>query len=246
LRFRGHGFRGSFAVALVCAAGFVLATGASSASAAQTFGSDLTQPASTTPASCSGGGCTDLVTAFRTGNTHPSTSPISGVVVSFGVKVSFTGSLTFVLGHADMSGNGVVTSTGPTTNPAAAGTYSVPARTPVTAGDQLGLTYGIGGNHALPSGCGTGPFRYVYTPALVQGNPPQAQSLHGSCDELINATVEPDADHDGYGDETQDQCPTNASTHASCPVPVKKKCKKRKHRSLSSSAAKKRCKKHHK
>ena len=32
----------------------------------------------------------------------------------------------------------------------------------------------------------------------------------------VSATLEPDADHDGYGDETQDQCPTNATTHDAC------------------------------
>jgi hypothetical protein len=35
----------------------------------------------------------------------------------------------------------------------------------------------------------------------------------------VTATVEPDADGDGYGDETQDKCPTDASTHEACPVP---------------------------
>lgn len=34
----------------------------------------------------------------------------------------------------------------------------------------------------------------------------------------ISAVLEPDADHDGFGDETQDQCPTNASTQGPCPV----------------------------
>jgi hypothetical protein len=33
---------------------------------------------------------------------------------------------------------------------------------------------------------------------------------------LINATVEPDADHDGFGDESQDACPTVAGAGA-CP-----------------------------
>jgi Ca2+-binding RTX toxin-like protein len=35
----------------------------------------------------------------------------------------------------------------------------------------------------------------------------------------IGATVEPDADGDGFGDETQDQCPTNATTQGPCPAP---------------------------
>ncbi|MFA9270889.1 MAG: hypothetical protein ACEQSX_09035 [Baekduiaceae bacterium] len=34
----------------------------------------------------------------------------------------------------------------------------------------------------------------------------------------IEAFVEPDADRDGFGDETQDRCPNDASTQAPCPV----------------------------
>jgi hypothetical protein len=34
---------------------------------------------------------------------------------------------------------------------------------------------------------------------------------------LYDADIEPDADHDGYGDITQDECPTDASTQGACP-----------------------------
>jgi hypothetical protein len=34
----------------------------------------------------------------------------------------------------------------------------------------------------------------------------------------VSARIEPDADGDGYGDETQDQCPQSASTQAACPT----------------------------
>jgi len=33
----------------------------------------------------------------------------------------------------------------------------------------------------------------------------------------ISAVLEPDVDHDGYGDETQDQCPSNGATAGPCP-----------------------------
>jgi len=65
----------------------------------------------------------------------------------------------------------------------------------------------------------------------------------------ISAVVEPDADHDGFGDDTQDLCPSNGSTQSACPAsappPTKKKCKKHKHGHKSAQAAKKRCKKKH-
>ena len=35
---------------------------------------------------------------------------------------------------------------------------------------------------------------------------------------LANADIEPDADRDGYGDETQDLCSSDASTQGACPA----------------------------
>jgi hypothetical protein len=59
----------------------------------------------------------------------------------------------------------------------------------------------------------------------------------------VSAKLEPDADHDGFGDETQDQCSTNASTQGACPASsTHRKCKKKKHRSAD-AAKKKKCKK---
>jgi hypothetical protein len=64
---------------------------------------------------------------------------------------------------------------------------------------------------------------------------------------LLNADLEPDADHDGYGDQTQDGCPANAAIQADC-SPKKKKCKKKKKGAKHSVAAskKKKCKRKHK
>jgi hypothetical protein len=36
----------------------------------------------------------------------------------------------------------------------------------------------------------------------------------------LAAVIEPDADHDGFGDETQDKCPLSAAVQAECPVIV--------------------------
>jgi hypothetical protein len=55
----------------------------------------------------------------------------------------------------------------------------------------------------------------------------------------LAAVVEPDADGDRFGDETQDGCPTNAAVQTACPVPATpaKKCKKRKKKSKKSDAS---------
>jgi hypothetical protein len=134
-------------------------------------------------------------------------------------------------------------------------TFSV--RFPVEPNDVLGMAaqFACLLNNTLTGDLG----RYV-----LSGTEPaegSTQVLSGTFDGqriAIAAQVEADADHDFFGDETQDQCPTDAGTQAACPlttaVPVtpvtpvrKRKCKhKKKHRSAE-SAKKKKCKKkkHH-
>jgi hypothetical protein len=70
-----------------------------------------------------------------------------------------------------------------------------------------------------------------------------------------SADLEPDADGDGFGDETQDQCLGTAGSQNGCaaasapvapPAPAKKKkCKKhkKKHSASSAKKKKKKCKK---
>jgi len=41
-----------------------------------------------------------------------------------------------------------------------------------------------------------------------------------SAELFYDADIEPDADHDEYGDVTQDACPSDASTQAACPPPA--------------------------
>ncbi len=57
---------------------------------------------------------------------------------------------------------------------------------------------------------------------------------------FLRGTVEPDADGDGFGDETQDKCPGTSGATAGC-VP-KKKCKRKKRKGKKAAAKKKRCK----
>jgi hypothetical protein len=83
-------------------------------------------------------------------------------------------------------------------------------RIPVLAGDLLGMTV------LSPGGCATlsgGVFQYVRGEAPT-GTPLAYASSTGTLD--IAADVEPDADGDGYGDETQDGCPGQAASHGAC------------------------------
>jgi hypothetical protein len=58
-------------------------------------------------------------------------------------------------------------------------------------------------------------FSYIFTPPLVDGAAAR-MSLQPTGELLVQGTIEPDADGDGFGDETQDQCPSQASTQGQC------------------------------
>jgi hypothetical protein len=59
----------------------------------------------------------------------------------------------------------------------------------------------------------------------------------------VSAGVEPDADHDGYGDETQDLCPIDPTKQDSCRAAALKKCKKKAKKHDWSHKRLKKCKK---
>ena len=122
-------------------------------------------------------------------------------------------------------------------------------RLAITAGDRLGLGY-TNGSPGPQLGVITGSAACGYFQGVGADHPvgtEKAYTTNGSCSAelLLQGTVEADADRDGFGDETQDQCPTSSSTHGPCPVtPSKKKCKKHK-KHKSAAIAKKKCKKKH-
>ena len=58
-------------------------------------------------------------------------------------------------------------------------------------------------------------FSYVFSPPLVEGTGARG-STEAANELMVAATIEPDADKDGFGDETQDQCPRQATTQGPC------------------------------
>ena len=146
---------------------------------------------------------------------------IDGVIVSWKVSAAFastshTIALRVVRGVADAG-------LGPQeTLPAAAGVYTYAARMPVRAGDELGVEmFEVDQSSPMPivrTGVAGATMDFWY-PSLLPGQekPPTADELP-EVELLMNATIEPDADHDGFGDETQDACPTAVGAGA-CPGP---------------------------
>ena len=113
---------------------------------------------------------------------------------------------------------------------------------PINPGEQLGLFLPAGAADCFGNaGSDDGLF-------AVGGDPPLNTDVdftgtNSSRRLNASAVVEPDADHDGFGDETQDGCPSSPASHGACPV-KRKKCKTHRKKSRDASAAnKKRCKK---
>jgi RTX calcium-binding nonapeptide repeat (4 copies) len=113
------------------------------------------------------------------------------------IYVNSTGQETFLLG-------GIV------------GTFAT--RLPVQVGDVLGMLAPqpcLLGGPGRPAGDEVRFFPSATEPP--KGSTQTTTELLSGFRILIAANVEPDSDRDGFGDETQDQCPTNASTQGPCP-----------------------------
>lgn len=103
------------------------------------------------------------------------------------------------------------------------GVSSFDTRIPVKAGDRLAAAPGPVTGTAVPAALyclgtpGDSMGSFSGDPAVGSTNPytPTPNLLAA-----ISATVEPDADNDGFGDETQDKCPQSASTQEPCPLAV--------------------------
>jgi hypothetical protein len=108
------------------------------------------------------------------------------------------------------------------------GVNTIPARISVQAGDRLG-TFGSGKfiYKGTPLEVGTlfceeeaGPEYAIgaYEGNVTTGGSSAYEEGNGPIRVPAVAVIEPDADNDGYGDETQDKCPQNATTQVPCPV----------------------------
>jgi hypothetical protein len=182
---------------------------AAAAHAVTTVGSDLAKSATAVP-------CATPCTAFTGDNTSGAPSavaPFDGVVVRWRVKSgsAATGLALRALRSAGTGSYTGVQSSDPQSL-AQAGTATFPSRMAVKAGDILGLDDRTGGAKLAASATATAV--YAFSPPL--GAFAHIPSKQVNRELLVNADVERDVDGDGYGDETQDLCPGDASRHTTC------------------------------
>ncbi|MBS1676024.1 MAG: hypothetical protein JST08_01440 [Actinobacteria bacterium] len=210
----------SVAVALaVTVATFI---GAGSASAATEFGSGCV-------ANGSKEGAVWISTGHSPDSPLPVTAPVSGVITEWKVNSSqeakleagfagefpriFQPRLLVLRRESPESFNVVAEASGGPLNLSGTNTYL--SRVPVQAGDYLGLA---GNPYALFCETKNEADTFGYT---IGGTPVGSTfkvQFAKSLQVPVVARIEPDVDGDGYGDETQDQCPQSAAYQTACPV----------------------------
>jgi hypothetical protein len=206
-----------FVTAALAAALSISLLGATSAGAA-------TQAGNTCIGNESAEGLTVYGAANAPGSPLPAAIPVNGVITRWTFNVVpipagiFSASLK-ILRPTGIPGQLQVAGEAPL-SPIAGGLNTFPARIAVRAGDLIGTT-GSAEGKILAIFCETAnPGDRM---GLILGNPPLG-SASTSVEEInelqvpITVSVEPDADNDGFGDETQDACPQSATTQAPCPV----------------------------
>jgi uncharacterized repeat protein (TIGR01451 family) len=208
--------------ALFIAAALATAAVPATASAAVTIGSPLVANATNNaPAgSCMTGPCTytqtDGAVAPVPQYVVPGTIP-RGVIVSWSFKASSGNNAIEVLRP---QGGGAYLDVGHSETVAAAGGNVVvtsPTRLAVQAGDAIGL---YNDSNALVMSTSlinlhASDVVRAFDPALgATAAAPSAAAMFSQLE--LQATVEPDADADGFGDETQDQCPSDPTLQTAC------------------------------
>jgi len=216
--------RKRLATATALAAGALLALPASGM-AAQSFGSGLGHAPANGPMECAAPPvpCT-FVAHLQSGNgdgMKPRPAPIDGVVVKFRIRSATPDIVTFRLANISVAAEiGTATGLGVGPTVTLAGTEEIeefPARVPVTKGAHVALD---GTSHGATYDSSGGQDTYLYVPPLAQGGAPRNTTETSGGELLVQAVMEPDSDKDGYGDETQDSCPTDAGTQqGACPTP---------------------------
>src|SRR5262245_13390452 len=255
---------------LVAVLALLLAAAPSGASVK--FGDNLQTDPGTTTFNCNNDEpCTDFLSNLDASRQAPGgfVSPMDGVVVGFTIRVgSFTTPVVFRLVRPSglpgyYTGGGTA---GAAVTPPINMTTSYPVRLATKIGDRVGIDCCQGGGdaffYAVPAGQGSHSYWNSLSPPLVlaDGGPERSPYTNDGYALALQATVEADADQDGFGDETQDECVGVPGTNNGCPPPAsptttkaatkctrkkpgtgKKKAKKR----SAAESKKKRCKRKH-
>jgi len=157
------------------------------------------------------------------GNPLPATIPVNGVITrwTFNVVPIPSGVLTNTLKIFRPTGAPkqfqAVGESAP--SPIVGGLNSFSTRISVRAGDHI-ASFGQTSEGGITIVCETGNAGDLV--GAFTGNPPAGSTATIAVEQAalqnpITVSVEPDADNDGFGDETQDACPQSAAFQVACP-----------------------------
>ena len=207
--------------ALALTAGTLLALPASGM-AADSFGSRLNN-APANSAECDSPPCTFVSYIHPSdpnGDPYSGGSPVDGVITKFKVRatpyfatspVRVTPRVADITRQSPDQASARATGTGQPVTLAATGEIEEhPTRISVSRGQHLALDTV---NAAVTYNASGDKFTYVFTPSLGSD---QRTSTKPTGELLVQASVEADRDRDGFGDETQDRCPSQAATSGEC------------------------------
>lgn len=181
---------------------------ASSAGAATTIGSKCV--------SNSGSPSTHFTTGTSNGESY--VVPFNGVLTTWGTDRTQDpnpASVAAVLG-SPTGPNWVVLSSTAYENVPGSSAASFAARLPVSAGQTLGSATFYSNPPVMCSTSNISDAGVYYGNPIAVGTPFSPTTIN-SYKAAIWATIEPDADGDGYGDDSQDKCPQSAAWQNPCP-----------------------------
>jgi hypothetical protein len=153
-------------------------------------------------------------------------SPLDGVVVRVHVRVGAIGACAYPKGHQFVVMENLTSSTArrvavgePVTVPYVNDTLSYDTRLPIRSGQFLGIQATQGHTCAPAIFRNTASSRTKAVFVTTDGPDESGQNVFPADgrETLLQATVEPDIDGDGFGDESQDACPANPLTAGPCP-----------------------------
>jgi hypothetical protein len=196
-------------LAALLAVGIAALGFASAANASVTIGQLFT------PTSCVAG--TALQTGVSDGDSY--TVPSPGVITSwsFDDGETIVPNLTFKVARRVSGDDYSIVGTSAAAAQTANTVSTYPARISVKAGDVIGEFEG-GGDCGVSTTSASDTYEWIDT----VNEPLNSTITYQPLDEIrfpVSARIEPDADSDTFGDETQDKCSTNASTQGPCPPP---------------------------
>ncbi|HET8956248.1 MAG TPA: hypothetical protein VFN18_11375 [Solirubrobacterales bacterium] len=155
------------------------------------------------------------------GDPLPLTAPVGGILTKWRIEVTSPGppkAAAVTLKTLRLTGAESLLVTGESSGSIAAGSNSFAARIPIQPGDHLGI-FGSDPEVGTPVCAGVAENKLgIFDPATTPGGSSMTASGESAFRIPVVGTIEPDADNDGFGDETQDACPQSATTQIACPV----------------------------